>query len=494
MENEMDGSDRSKFCTSGVKCNGLNELSVNKGNFVILSILFPPVLYFSVVKNQKQREKRTGKKKTFPAEQRKEKKSKKMPRSIFESAIIRKLSFFVFLLCIWISFKDTNHSKHFSFHSSSTYSDSSWMLQDILLESEVFEDGGAPAQSLEYDFYRDTCPEAEKIIRAKVHQLFKIKSAVAPALLRLAFHDCFIQGCDASILLDAVEGMDSEKNSPPNESLKGFDVIDIIKSELEEVCPGVVSCADIVVLAAREAVLLTGGPFYPLNTGRRDSTGSFSDSATNDLPPPNADLSETLASFSLRGFDERETVSLLGAHSIGVIHCKFFQNRLYNFGGSDEPDPTIDSEFLNRMRSKCPKNYLSTSTSPAPSPSFGGSPSPTAQSPSFDNSVSLEAAASPSFEKLLSSSPKDEGMTMTYEGIGEDFGTVFYRSLLQGKGILYSDQQLTVGEETGLWVRAYASDASLYQRDFALAMMKLSNLHVLTAPRGQIRHNCSRVA
>ncbi|XVF29588.1 hypothetical protein REPUB_Repub15cG0134900 [Reevesia pubescens] len=128
--------------------------------------------------------------------------------------------------------------------------------------------------------------------------------------------------------------------------------------------------SDIVLMA-------TGGPFYPLNTGRRDSTASFSDSVATNLPSPNADLSETLASFSSRGFDERETVSLLDAHSIGVIHCKFFQNRLYNFGGTDEPDPTLDSEFLSRMGSKCPKSHSSTSASPAVSPSFDGSSSPT---------------------------------------------------------------------------------------------------------------------
>ena len=65
-----------------------------------------------------------------------------------------------------------------------------------------------------------------------------------------------VQGCDASVLLDAAEGIDSEKESPPNETLKGFDVIGIIKSELEEACPGVVSCADILVLAARDSVAL----------------------------------------------------------------------------------------------------------------------------------------------------------------------------------------------------------------------------------------------
>ncbi|OMO66741.1 Plant peroxidase [Corchorus olitorius] len=399
-----------------------------------------------------------------------------------------KLSFIVFVLCIWISFKSTSHSSNSS--PSSVNSDSAWVFQDILLDGEAFEDPQASARLLEYDFYREICPEAEKIIRTRVHQLFKIKAAVAPALVRLAFHDCFVEGCDGSILLDAVQGMESEKDSPPNQSLKGFEIIDMIKSELEEVCPGAVSCADILVLAARESVLLTGGPFYPLNTGRRDSTAAFADSATNELPSPHADLSETLASFSSKGFDERETVSLLGAHSIGVIHCNFFQNRLYNFRGTHQPDPSLDSEALNQMRSTCPKKDLS--ASPAPSPDFEGSPLPTSRSPSLYNE--LLAAPPASFDNLLLLPSKTQKLAMAYDGTGPNFGTVYYRSLLQGKGILYADQQLMAGEETGLWVRAYASDSSLYQRDFALAMMKLSNHNVLTAPRGQIRLNCSRVA
>lgn len=83
---------------------------------------------------------------------------------------------------------------------------------------------------------------------------------------------------------------------------------------------------------------------------------------------------------------------------------------------------------------------------------------------------------------------------MSHDGPGSGFGTVYYRSLLQNKGILYADQQLMAGEESGIWVRAYASDLSLFRRDFALAMIKLSNLRVLTGPMGQIRRNCSKVA
>ena len=67
------------------------------------------------------------------------------------------------------------------------------------------------------------------------------------------------QGCDASIILDDSKGDQSnftERQAVPNRTLKGFDVIDLIKEEVEKACPGVVSCADILALATRDGFLL----------------------------------------------------------------------------------------------------------------------------------------------------------------------------------------------------------------------------------------------
>ncbi|WZZ23936.1 hypothetical protein YC2023_007337 [Brassica napus] len=288
------------------------------------------------------------------------------------------------------------------------------------------EDSDHSSYSLHYDFYQDSCPTAERIITKGIRELYAAKPSVAPSLIRLLFHDCFIE-------------VRSKKEASPNQSLKGFDVIESIKSELEKVCPGVVSCADVLVLAAREAVLMAGGPFYPLETGRRDSVVAFKEIAERELPSPQASISVILARFGTRGFNERETVSLFGAHSIGITHCTFFEDRLYNFSGTGKPDPELDTGFQQELKTKCPYS------SSAPSPGTGVGPSMPAS----------------------------------------DYGGK--------KGLMYADQQLTGREETEMWVRAYASDAQLFRRDFAMSMMKLSNYHVLTGPLGQVRTTCSKV-
>ena len=108
-------------------------------------------------------------------------------------------------------------------------------------------------QGTRVGFYSSTCPRAEDIVRSTVGSHFRSNPAIAPGILRMHFHDCFVQGCDGSVLID---GPNTEKSTPPNSGIPGYDVIDAAKAELEAACPGVVSCADILALAARDAVVL----------------------------------------------------------------------------------------------------------------------------------------------------------------------------------------------------------------------------------------------
>ncbi|KQK09443.1 putative Peroxidase 48 isoform X2 [Brachypodium distachyon] len=300
---------------------------------------------------------------------------------------------------------------------------------------------------LAFGFYDGTCPGAEETVASTVRELYAADSNVAAALVRLFFHDCFVHGCDASVLLGRANGATkSERDAAPNRSLRGFGAVDKIKARLEKECPETVSCADILALAARDSLVLVGGPSYPVLTGRRDSAGSFYRDV--NVPPPNATYAMTLDSFARHGFTERETVALLGAHSIGKVQCRFFRDRIYNFAGTGEPDDSIDRDMVSEMRAVC-----------------GG-----------DGRAPME-------------------MGYYRQGREVGFGAHYYAKLLAGRGILRSDQQLTAGS-TVRWVRMYASERGeeAFREDFAHAMVKLSALAPLTGSAGQVRITCSKPA
>lgn len=71
----------------------------------------------------------------------------------------------------------------------------------------------------------------------------------------------YLQGCDASVLIDSTKGNTAEKDAGPNLSLRGFEVVDRIKARVEQACFGVVSCADILAFAARDSVALVSHCF-----------------------------------------------------------------------------------------------------------------------------------------------------------------------------------------------------------------------------------------
>ncbi|KAK1365872.1 Peroxidase [Heracleum sosnowskyi] len=197
---------------------------------------------------------------------------------------------------------------------------------------------GIVMADLRVGFYNSTCPNAESIVRQVVQNRFKTDPSITAALLRMHFHDCFVRGCDASILIDSTKSKSSEKDAGPNLTVRGYELIDEAKKNVEAACPSTVSCADIITIATRDSVALAGGPNYIIPTGRRD--GLVSSKSEVNLPGPSFSVPQALQSFSAKGLTLNDMVTLLGAHTVGVAHCNFFQARL------SKPDPTMDSTLV----------------------------------------------------------------------------------------------------------------------------------------------------
>ncbi|KAJ1693553.1 hypothetical protein LUZ63_010251 [Rhynchospora breviuscula] len=205
--------------------------------------------------------------------------------------------------------------------------------------------------SLTVGFYNTTCPRAEETIRNAITTAFEGKLGVAittalngtngsaASLIRLHFHDCFVGGCDVSVLLKASTANPSPENNPVF-NLRGFELIDPTKAAVEAICPGVVSCADILTFTARDAFhLLTtpGACLYDVPAGRRDGTVSSFQEALVNLPPPAFNLAQLKRMFESKNFSLDELITLSGAHSIGrdhvtpdVLDVQYYTNVLNN--------------------------------------------------------------------------------------------------------------------------------------------------------------------
>ncbi|KAK4416231.1 Mitogen-activated protein kinase kinase kinase [Sesamum alatum] len=300
------------------------------------------------------------------------------------------------------------------------------------------------SSQLDYKFYDNTCPNLAKIVRNGVLSAIANETRIAASLLRLHFHDCFVDGCEGSVLLDDSSNFTGEKNAFPNRnSARGFEVIDAIKENVERACPSTVSCSDILTLAARDAVFLTGGPFWPVALGRRDGLMANETAANTDLPSPFEPLENITAKFVAKGLDFKDMVVLSGGHTIGFAQCFTFKPRLFNFDGAGNPDPILDESLLGSLRSVCPN-----------------------QDDSDTNLVALDAATSGKFDNS------------------------YFRSLVNNSGILQSDQDLMGDNQTAALVLSYSKFPFLFSRDFGKSMAKMSCIGVLTGQEGEIRKNC----
>ncbi|XP_065859395.1 peroxidase 24-like [Euphorbia lathyris] len=295
-------------------------------------------------------------------------------------------------------------------------------------------------------FYKESCPDAKRIARKITWARAATNPDLGAKLLRMHFHDCFVRGCDASILLDSDGSIEVEKDTIPNGSLSGYDVIDDIKHDLEKVCPGVVSCADILALAARDAVSF---PFkkllWKVQTGRRDGNISLASEANANLPSPFADFATLKQLFADKNLDVRDLVILSGAHTLGVAHCATFATtRLYEFNTNGDIDPSLDSSYAEVLKTKCPNPSNSETT------------------------VEMDPDSSTSFDNN------------------------YFSIVLQNKGLFQSDAALLTDTQSANIVTRLQQTNNFTQK-FGNSMIKMGAIQVLTGDAGQIRTNCRLV-
>ncbi|XP_028120871.1 cationic peroxidase 1-like [Camellia sinensis] len=297
---------------------------------------------------------------------------------------------------------------------------------------------GMASAQLSSTYYSSTCSNVLTTIKTAVNSAVSSEARMGASLLRLHFHDCFVNGCDASVLLDDNSTFTGEKTATPNaNSLRGFDVIDTIKSQVESSCPGVVSCADILAVAARDSVVALGGPSWTVQLGRRDSTTASLSAANSNIPGPTLNLSALITAFSNKGLSANEMVALSGSHTIGQARCTTFRTRIYN-------ETNINTQFATALKANCPSTGSDNNLAPLD----------TTSATSFDNA--------------------------------------YYTNLQSQKGLLHSDQQLFNGGSTDAQVNTYSSNSATFFTDFANAMVKMGNISPLTGTSGQIRTNCRK--
>jgi hypothetical protein len=245
-----------------------------------------------------------------------------------------------------------------------------------------------------------------------------------------------MQGCDASVLLNTT-GSDeaTERLGRPNLTLRGFDVIDAAKSTLEELCPGVVSCSDILAFAGRDATyfLTNLTADFAMPAGRYDGRISLANETVPNLPAPFYGVQQLNDSFAAKGLSLEDMVTLSGAHSVGRSSCSSFSDRLTS--NSSDMDPG----YAAYLRKQCS--------------GYGGMAAQDYKTP-------------------------------------DDLDREYYRGVISHDVLLGSDAALMSSNETAKMVMDNASVLGLWESKFVAAMVKMGGVGAKTSADGEIRKKC----
>ncbi|TVU18025.1 hypothetical protein EJB05_34092, partial [Eragrostis curvula] len=313
----------------------------------------------------------------------------------------------------------------------------------LLLVAAALMSSASLTAGLQNGFYGSSCPQAEAIVRNVTEAIITKDRTMGAVFTRLFFHDCFVRGCDASILLDPSSSNPSVEKKAI--ALRGYDAVNTIKTAVEKTCPGVVSCADILAFAARDTAVIQGGfPSFAMPSGRRDGFISKFFDVFQGIPSPVMQLKDLVANFAAKGLNSDDLVVLSGAHSFGQAHCSFVNGRLY-----PTIDPTMNATYGAALQAVCP-----------PPNTDGGDP------PLNNNRVATDP-------NMLSNQ--------------------YYSNMLTGQVLFVSDQQLLTSTDTAARVANNSADPVAWMGKFAAALVKMGGIQVLTGTNGQVRRYCNAV-
>ncbi|KAB5565181.1 hypothetical protein DKX38_005235 [Salix brachista] len=183
-----------------------------------------------------------------------------------------------------------------------------------------------------------------------------------------------------------------------------------------------------------------GGPSWKVPLGRRDSLIANRSGADSSIPAASESLDVLKSKFAAVGLDT-------SAHTFGRAKCSSFNLRLYNFSGSGNPDPTLNTAYLAALQQLCPQ---------------GGNGSVVAN---------LDPTTSDTFDRN------------------------YFSNLQTNEGLLRSDQELfsTTGADTIDVVNNFSSNQTAFFESFAVSMIRMGNISPLTGTDGEIRLNCRKV-
>ncbi|KAH7560441.1 hypothetical protein JRO89_XS10G0020500 [Xanthoceras sorbifolium] len=296
---------------------------------------------------------------------------------------------------------------------------------------------GVSTAQLSPTFYATSCSNLSNVVREVVEQARANDVRLGAKIIRVHFHDCFVnlqmayRARKVQLRTCQQPGMKSLTASKPHWS----------------VCPGVVSCADIVALASQILVSLDGGPTWELPLGRRDSR-TANRAGTTAIPGPFETLTQIEAKYIAQGLDATDLVASSGAHTFGRARCATFSRRLFNFNNTGSPDSTIDPTYLQTLQQSCPQ----------------GGPAGT-------------------LNNLDPTTP-------------DAFDNNYYTNVQNNRGLLQTDQVLfstADRPDVAAIVNRFAGSQAEFFAAFGQFMIRMGDLNPLTGNNGEIRTNCRRI-